>query len=122
MLEFLLIIILILVIIIFTTLNSKFKNLESLLFKMSDRIHELKKELESKSFDKIVEKPIEEPIKPIESPKPIEKIEPIIEKKSIIEDIIKEVEEKPLEVAESIQIPKLAPQPKPVYIPKKILV
>ncbi len=83
---------------------------------MNDRIHELKKELESKSFEKSTEKPVEE-IK-----KPIEKIEPIIEKKSIIEDIIKEVEEKPLEVAESIQIPKLAPQPKPVYIPKKILV
>ena len=119
MLEFLLIIILILVIIIFTTLNSKFKNLESLLFKMSDRIHELKKELESKSFDKIVEKPIEEPIKPIESPKPIEKFEPIIEEKPIVEEIIEEVKEKPIEVVETISTPKLEQKPKPVYIPQK---
>ena len=119
MLEFFLAVILILVIVIFTTINSKFKNLENLLFRMNDRIHELKKELESKSFEKSTEKPVEEIKKPIEIPKPIEKIEPIIEKKSIIEDIINEVEEKPLEVAESIQIPKLAPQPKPTLSSKK---
>ncbi len=131
MFEFLLVVILVLVIIIFTTLNSKFKNLENLLFKLNDKIHELKKELESKSIEKIVEKPIEEIIKPIETPKPIEIIEPIVEEKiiveqkpvveekPIIEEIIEEVVEKPIEVVETIAAPILKPEPKPVYVPKK---
>lgn len=117
--EFFLVVIIILVIVIFTTINSKFKNLENLLYKMNDRIHELKKELESKSFDKTIEKPIEVITKPIETPKPIETYEPIIVENPIVEEVKKVVEEKPIEVVETISDPKLKPEPKPVYIPQK---
>lgn len=124
MIELFLIIILILVILIFTTINLKFKNLENLLFRMNDRIHELKKELESKTIEKPSEKIIE---KLIEVVKPIEKVEPIIEEKPVIieeksivkEEIINVEVEKPLEVVESISVPKYKPEPKPVYVPQK---
>jgi hypothetical protein len=117
--EFFLVVILILVIVIFTTINSKFKNLENLLYKMNDRIHELKKELESKSFEKTTEKLVEVITKPIETPKPIETYEPIIEEKPIVEEVQKVVEEKLIEVVSSISTPKLETQPKRVYVPQK---
>ena len=112
MLEFFLFVILILVVLIYSSMNSKFKNLQDSFYRMNESISELKRELESKTIQK-KEKTLEQVVKPIEETKPIEPV--VVETPKVKQIIV----EKPLEVVESISAPKYKPEPKPVYIPKK---
>lgn len=112
MLEFFLFVILILVVLIYSSMNSKFKNLQDSFYRMNESISELKKELDAKTIQK-KEKPLEQVVKPIEETK---SIEPVVVETPKVKQIIVE---KPLEVVESISAPKYKPEQKPVYIPKK---
>ena len=112
MLEFFLFVILILVVLIYSSMNSKFKNLQDSFYRMNESISELKRELESKTIQK-KEKTLEQIVKPIEETKPIEPV--VVETPKVKQIIV----EKPLEVVDSISAPKYKPEPKPVYIPKK---
>ena len=105
-------------IVIFNTINTRFKNIENLLFKTNDKIQELKKELELKSVKKTTDD-ILEVSKPNEIPKTIEQIEPVLIVDSVFDKNNNPVLETPTNAVEPISISKLPPVPKQAYVPKK---
>lgn len=94
-------------------MNSKFKNLQDSFYRMNASISELKRELDSKTIQKM-EKPLEQVVKPREEAKRIEPVT-VVETPKVEQIIV----EKPIEVVENISAPKYKPEPKPAYISKK---
>ncbi|WP_159778887.1 DUF2339 domain-containing protein [Flavobacterium sp. 9AF] len=124
MAEALLLIVLVLLLIILSNLNSKNKEIQNSIYKLHEKFNDLKKELDTKTFEKEQVKETrheaivkEQTVEPVIVQKPIEVVP-----KQKEPEIIKPVTEKPIEIVAKIEAKPISEKthsPKPILVPRK---